>query len=387
MRGSATSSRLAAAAWVYCAVALAVAGSRFIVAVVAPLTEEHVRVPEGSSGGIPVATVETLTLASIAIIGGVVASRQPRNPIGWILTSIALWIGVVIVASHLFWALAFVDPTPSGTAAVCAWLASWIWIPAMLPAFILFPLYFPTGRPPSPRWRWVEWVFVAAVVTTFIGTAFKPGVFDEYPVANPVGAVGSLGEAVKLVSALGFGFMTIGMVAGPVSLVVRFRRSMGIERQQIKWVASAAVPFPFVFTLPTDDIAGAASFALLLALLAPAIAVAFSVLRYRLYDIDIVISRTLLVAGLAGFITATYVGIVVGVGSLVGRGDKPNLVLSIAATALVAVAFQPVRRRLQRVANRLVFGRRATPYDVLSGFATRVGAAEASPETLVVWPR
>ncbi|MDQ3707884.1 MAG: hypothetical protein M3387_00985, partial [Actinomycetota bacterium] len=99
--------------------------------------------------------------------------------------------------------------------------------------------------------------------------------------------------------------------------------------------------------------------------------------------IDLVISRTLLVTGLAGFITAAYVGIVVGVGSLVGGGDEPNQALSVVATAVVAVAFQPVRRGLQRVANRLVFGRRATPYDVLSGFATRVGAAEPSPDTLV----
>ena len=113
-------------------------------------------------------------------------------------------------------------------------------------------------------------------------------------------------------------------------------------------------------------------------------AVAVSILKYRLYDIDVVISRTLLVAGLVGFITAAYVGIVVGVGSLLGGGGgDPNVVLSVVATTVVAVAFQPVRRWLQRVANRLVFGRRSTPYDVLSGFATRVGAGESSPESLV----
>ena len=113
------------------------------------------------------------------------------------------------------------------------------------------------------------------------------------------------------------------------------------------------------------------------------VTITVAVLRYRLYDIDVVISKTLLVAGLAGFITAAYVAIVVGVGSFVGTGDEPDLVLSVVATALVAVAFQPVRRALRRVANRLVYGQRATPYDVLSGFATRVGAAEPSPDTLV----
>ncbi|MDQ3708948.1 MAG: hypothetical protein M3387_06540, partial [Actinomycetota bacterium] len=172
------------------------------------------------------------------------------------------------------------------------------------------------------------------------------------------------------------------MLAAIASLVVRFRRSTGVERQQLKWVAAAATLLPLSLTgLGLGD--DASWPLLLIALLIVAVAVAVAMLRYRLYDIDLVISRTLLVTGLAGFITAAYVGIVVGVGSLVGGGDEPNLVLSVLATAVVAVAFQPVRRGLQRVANRLVFGRRATPYDVLSGFATRVGAAEPSASTLV----
>src|SRR6202011_1696950 len=96
---------------------------------------------------------------------------------------------------------------------------------------------------------------------------------------------------------------------------------------------------------------------------------AIAVLKYRLYDIDMVISRTLVYGALAAFITAVYVGIVVGVGTLVGSGGRPNLLLSILATAVVAVAFQPVRERLQKVANRLVYGKRATPYEVLSEFS------------------
>ncbi|MFZ0140310.1 MAG: ATP-binding protein, partial [Aeromicrobium sp.] len=169
------------------------------------------------------------------------------------------------------------------------------------------------------------------------------------------------------------------------SIVIRFRRASGAERLQLKQLMFAAV-----ILLPTWIVAIPFYYDSVLlralvgvAFLALPIAIGLAILRYRLYDIDLVISRTLLVAGLAGFITVTYVAIVVGIGSLVGRGDEPNLVLSIAATALVAVAFQPVRRWLRWVANRLVFGQRATPYDVLSGFATKVGAAEASPETLV----
>jgi signal transduction histidine kinase len=372
------SPRLAMAAWVVCALTLMVAGTRFALAIVTPLTEEELQDPTVPGGGIPVAAFETLTLASIAIIGAVVASRQPRNPIGWILSSIALWVGVVIVASHLYWTLAYEDPTPSGLAVFCTWLVSWVWIFAMMPALMLFPLYFPSGRPPSPRWRWVEWVFVAAVVTVFVGTAFAPGeleeVYDQYPVANPVGPDGRLGDVVKLVNLLGSGFMVLGILAGPVSLVVRFRRSVDIERQQIKWVASAAVLFPILFIMPTDQFAGEdVGFAMLLfGLLILAVAVAFSILRYRLYDIDVVINKAVVFTALAGFITAVYAGVVVGLGRLLPVGEQ-NLGLAIMATALVAVAFEPVRLRVQHWANRLVYGKRATPYETLAAMTGKLG--------------
>ena len=123
---------------------------------------------------------------------------------------------------------------------------------------------------------------------------------------------------------------------------------------------------------------------LISAVFAPIIpaAVAIAIFKYRLYDIDVVISRTLVYGALAGFITAVYVGIAVGIGTLVGSGGKPNLGLSILATAIVAVGFQPARERLQKVANRLVYGKRATPYEVLSQFSERVAESYASDDVL-----
>jgi signal transduction histidine kinase len=112
------------------------------------------------------------------------------------------------------------------------------------------------------------------------------------------------------------------------------------------------------------------------------IAIGLAILKYHLYGIDIVINRTLVYGALAAFITAVYVGIVVGIGTLIGSGGQPNLALSIVATAIVAVAFQPVRERLQRIANRLVYGKRATPYEVLSRFSERVAESYASNEVL-----
>ena len=112
------------------------------------------------------------------------------------------------------------------------------------------------------------------------------------------------------------------------------------------------------------------------------VAIGIAVLKYRLYDIDIIISRTLVYGSLAVFITAVYVGIAVGIGTLVGSGGKPNLALSILATAIVAIGFQPVRERVQKVANRLVYGKRATPYEVLSEFSGRVAETYAADEVL-----
>ena len=174
------------------------------------------------------------------------------------------------------------------------------------------------------------------------------------------------------------------MLASAAAGVVRYRRSVGVERQQMKWLAAAAAFFALSFgsmlllgLIPAvRDNAALTDLVdpvLPLTLCAIPLAIGAAVLRYRLYEIDVVINKAVVFGTLAAFITVVYVGIVVGVGSLVGRGDSPSLVLSIAATTVVAVAFQPVRARVQRFANRLVYGARATPYEVLSDFADRVG--------------
>jgi signal transduction histidine kinase len=163
------------------------------------------------------------------------------------------------------------------------------------------------------------------------------------------------------------------------------RRAAGEERQQLKWIAyavtvTAVAYIPLTF-LPDSTATGLVDIAIGFGILVP-IAAGIAIFKYRLYDIDIVISRTLVYGSLAVFITAVYVGIAVGIGTLVGSGGKPNLALSILATAIVAIAFQPVREQVQKVANRLVYGRRATPYEVLSEFSGRVAETYAADEVL-----
>ena len=298
-----------------------------------------------------------------AVLGAVIVQRRRGNAIGWILVA----IGFFDLLTRLPDLYELFDLPGHGFPQVpIIELLSWGWVPTVGGIIIGLPQLFPNGKVISRRWLPLAWFGAAATALLSVDFMIDP---DGYP---------------PLVN-VSFLLFALAGLASVVPLVVRYRRSIGVEREQIKWVfygLAISVPMLVIGTSGVFFGAVGAIWAFPPLVILPT-AITVAVLRYRLYDIDLVISRTLLVAGLAGFITVTYVAVVVGVGSLVGRGDEPNLVLSVAATALVAVAFQPVRRRLRRVANRLVFGRRATPYDVLSGFATRVGAAEASPETLV----
>ena len=376
--------RAAIAAWVVCALSIALAAGRLVLAVVDPASSDGSRDPRVPGGGVPVAAFEVAALVAIAVIGAVVASRETRNPIGWIFSAIAFFLGVLILSSHVYWSVALEQQDPSGAAIAIAWLASWIWIPAMLPALTLLPLYFPTGRPPTPRWRWIEWLVAAAAPLLFLGTAFVPGEFEDYTVDNPYAPDGPLGEALVVIGSVGFAMMLVALLGSAASLVVRFRRSVDVERQQIKWVVTAMVLFAVIFFVPVDIVAGEdIGFAsLLLGLMIIAIAVAISILRYRLYDIDVVINKAVVFAVLAGFITSVYAGVVVGLGRLLPVGDG-NLGLAIAATALVAVAFEPVRLRVQHWANRLVYGRRATPYETLATMTGKLGES-ADPGSALI---
>lgn len=300
-----------------------------------------------------------------AVLGALILRRRPGHVIGWVLVSVGAFESVAVLSrAYGFFGLPDAD-------AVSNQLAGF-WVPGAACLVIALPQLFPDGRLLSRRWRPLAWYGVAAA-------ALLMAVFLLYP-SGP-------GEDTASIYDLAFPLFGTAALASSVPLAVRFRRSRGVPRQQFKWVfygLSFSLP---MIALGAATVAGkdsAANSALtLVALELIPVAITVAILKFRLYDIDIVISKTLLVAGLAGFITLAYVAIVVGVGSLAGTGREPNLALSVAATAVVAVAFQPVRRALQRLANRLVYGHRATPYDVLSGFATRVGAAEPSPDTLV----
>jgi signal transduction histidine kinase len=326
-----------------------------------------------------------LAAAGLSVAFGVVAwigvGTQPRNRLLWIMTTFVVGIGVITTAQTVAAAIAppeIVFPLSVETQVPADLPAEVAWITAVSTAFasltfvgflIFGTLLFPDGRLPSRRWR-----PVAAVLALFLVASFSFSILQWHP-SNTIApyAPDGIGHAplwqpVNL-------FILWGPLVGLTGMVIRFRRSDPAMRSQFKWIIlGSAVFIPCL-------IVGAVAAPLFTPIggLIFVAAYGIAITRYRLFDVDVVISRTVVFGSLAAFIGLVYVAVVVGVGALVGSGDEPNTGLALVATAVVAVAFQPVRRRLEKVANRLVFGRRATPYEVLSDFSRRVAATGETP--------
>jgi signal transduction histidine kinase len=321
---------------------------------------------------------------SLSVLGGLVVSRQPRNALGWVFNLVGLLI-TFNFAGSVYADLALTRGHGSWPAFLAiAWLTSgWLWIPMSGLLVIFVPLFFPTGRAPSRRWRFPAWFAVAFIVLSGIGNALMPGPLSSIPsISNPIGLAGQT-SSLNALANLGAIPLIIAVVGAVSSLVVRFRRARGQERQQLKWFLFGGVLFIVPFLIHSSGVPSQIQNLLfLLCLPALPISIGIAMLKYRLYDIDLVINKSLVLGTLAVFITAVYVGIVVGIGALVGSAGRPNLALSIVATAIVAVAFQPVREWVQRIANRLVYGKRATPYEVMADFSERMAGALSPDEVL-----
>jgi len=314
----------------------------------------------------------------VPILGIVVVNKRPRNAIGWIfiVAGAALALASFGQAYALHVLLAEPGTLPAGRA--LAWLSNVLW-PIPLVALILLFLLFPTGHLPSARWRPVVWFVMVIYALLTIGALIlaTAGWSDPFEGINvDPGGVGDLARVVIVIAALA---EIVALVLSVVSLVVRFRRSTGAERLQLKWFVSAAavaaVAFSvgFFFDSPLVSAIVSISVAFLY------VAIGIAMLKHNLYDIDLIINKTITYGALAALITAIYVIVVVVIGAFIGVTEG----VSLLATAVVAVAFQPIRRRAQQIANRLVYGERATPYEVLSRFSEHVGETYSGEDILV----
>jgi signal transduction histidine kinase len=347
-----------------------------------------------------------LSLAYPAV-GALIASRLPTNPIGWIFCGTGLtYVMQRFTMAYADYALLETFALPWGEFA--AWFTNWArFVNPTLGVFLM--LLFPYGRLPSRRWRIVAWVTVSGAALSALGFAFMPGILPLHRyMDNPFGMVGVIGGRLTTYGLFGYSrlfgvaLIVLSSVAALVSLILRLRRASGNERQQLKWFLFAAVPLTLFLCLNgidtlvadyTTDFSNHAvylvyelgllrptNYATVLVVLAVPIFTYIAIVRYNLYDIDVVINRTLVYGALTVLVVGIYVVIVGSLSVLFqARGD---LGVSLLATGLVAVLFHPLRSRLQRDVNRLMYGERDDPYAVTSRLGRRLEAALA-PESVL----
>jgi hypothetical protein len=350
---SRTASRLAwsacglTLAWIACAIALAVLNNSDVTA----------------------AVIFPLALTVSAVVGGLVASRRPQNPVGWFfLGSAGCFALAEVAAGYASYGL------PGAQA--MAWLLSWLWLPGVTLLLCFLPLYFPDGRLVSPRWRWVVRLALFFSVGGTIISALSPGEIQEEGIVNPLG-IEALRPVFELLSTLMFVVYFALLFASAASLVVRFRRSGSVERQQIKWLALAALAIPVWFLTNAPVQAAAPDVfivvdALVVSALIP-LAAGMAILRYRLYDIDLVINRALVYGALTAVLVAIYlVSVVVLRGLVFGFTGGSSQLVVVASTLTIATLFNPLRWRLQGFIDRLFYRRKYDAARTLETFGARL---------------
>jgi hypothetical protein len=325
-----------------------------------------------------------------AVGGSLVAAKQPRNPIGWLMSALA----IVLLLNGL--AAGYVEPVDNPLDRFAGGLVvsyySWnedIWIPLV---GVFLPLLFPDGRLPSRRWRPLLWLAILSVVFGVASGALAPGVMDpsEWPgVENPYGVGGTVGSVLEVLNVLGVVLFVVGVVGAAAAVVVRFRRASGEARQQLKWftymagllgvallVAGAALIAEESGAKETTwaYVIGAAGWftALFAVLIGFPVAIGLAVFRYRLYDVDVVVNRTLVYGSLTALLVGTYFGLVLLFQLALGPITEGNELGVAVSTLAVAALFRPVRRRLQAVVDRRFYRHKYDAARTLNDYSARL---------------
>jgi hypothetical protein len=319
--------------------------------------------------------IGSVLFCAFAGVGALIALRQPGNAVGWLLLLVAIaFAGVETGQAYV------AEPSNPGRVPV-AWLASVLGNLWFTLAVIFLPLLFPHGRLPSPRWRPVLWLAAADLVVGALSSALKPGpleLVDATTIENPLGVDNGLPELLSSIDIVVGG---LGVILGGAAVIVRFRRSRGTERQQLKWfayvgtLAAACLSSAVLFGSVLGGEGGYGVFATVAWLSGLAlvgfglpIATGIAILRHRLYDVDVVIRRTLVYGALTATLGATYLLLVLLAGLAVG---KSNVAIAV-STLAVAALFRPALRRIQAIVDRRFYRRRYDAAQTLEAFGGRL---------------
>ena len=345
-------------------------------------------VANGSFQHDPLANTVGLLLAFAAFmgVGTLIVANRPGNAIGWVFSAIALLAVLGALAEEYAGYAVRTRPGLLPGGVLAGWFSGWAWYPTVALALVFTPLLFPDGRPPSPPWRLVGWLTVAATTLFVALAAVQPTIEldDGHTVDNPIGVAGIVDPEDSVLNLI----LGLLVVAAALSLVVRFRRSRGAERLQLKWFTYAGAVLPVLLLgdlLP--DALGNLLFAL--GITFPPVAAGIAILRYRLYEIDRLINRTLVYGLLTALLAGVYAGLVLILGRLFGElGGRPPSWAVAGATLAVAALFQPARRRIQAGVDRRFNRRRYDAARTVEAFSTRlrdqVDLATLSAELLAV---
>jgi hypothetical protein len=332
------------------------------------------------------AVVFAAIVLSFSTVGALIATRQPQNPIGWIMVVAGFGLAATILTGNYVEISLAQPPGRLPATEWVAWVTQWVWVLGFGPALTFLLLLFPNGRLPSRRWRPVGWLAVAAMVTLGCGVAFMPGPLPDHPqIRNPVGLTLLEGS---FLAGEGGPLLYLSLVASTVlsasSMVVRFRQAVGEERQQIKWFALAAGfaalgwvvnSLAYANDEGTESLLLVATSLLLLSLLGIPLAVGIAILKYRLYEIDLIINRTLVYGSLTGTLALVYFGGVTATQALfrniTGQEELPQLVI-VASTLVIAALFNPLRRRIQSIIDRSFYRRKYDARKTLEAFSAKL---------------
>jgi hypothetical protein len=314
------------------------------------------------------------TVLTFSVVGAIIASRQPRNAIGWLFCGIGLVVSLnSLSGSYAVYRLAG-GYGPWNLAETAAWYASWSWTLWLYVPTTFLLLLFPDGRLPSPRWRPVGWCAALGVISFVAGYALKAGPLDEFPrITNPYGVDSPILGAVTIAGAI---LASASMVASAVSLIVRMRRAGWAQRQQIKWLAYGgalvvgAVFVSSVISIWSEDLGISL---IIISLLGVPVFTGIAIVRHRLYDIDLLINRTLVYGSLTAMLVALYLGGVVELQRLLSPvvGDSNGLA-TVASTLAIAALFNPLRRRVQAFVDRRFYRRKYDAAKTLEAFNSRL---------------
>ena len=329
-------------------------------------------------------TIAVPMMLGYGTIGAFVASRVPGNPLGWLMLVVGVSFGVTgLSAEYVVWAV----PIDAPFVSVAAWLSNWTYVVVFSPLLLIL-LLFPTGRVPSPRWRFVPYVIVGAAVALAISAWIRPGVVDaDVVVANPTG-VEALEPVSDVLSTVGSLALLVSAFASAAALVVRYRTSDETERRQIRALAYlAAISAVLVVaaigatnlggtSVENNPVSGALFYALFFIVgIAFPVAIGYAILRRRLFDIDLVVKKTVAYSLVAVALTGLYLAVL----AVATLGNVSRLLVGL---LLLVVTFRPVLRAARSIADRVVYGRRATPYEVMSEFSERMSETYSTDDVL-----